>query len=287
VWLAHSADPPVAPVSATPIAAKSCLIHFHQQMAGINEKSVPSVRRALGIFEMLASSKKGLTLSQIARTAGVARSSAFYILNTLEECGYVHRKSSRGRYTFTSKLFDLANRSMIGLGLREHAAPFLRRLAQHTGLTAHLAVISQDELVLIDRVAPAASQQLPTWIGKRLPIHCTGTGKALMAYMPDEQLRHHFQQGFVRYNENTIVSTAKLREELARIRANGYAYDDEEETIGLRCIGAAILGEGGFAVAAVSVAGTTAQINDETREMLSREVMGTAGSISTSLHGTS
>lgn len=246
---------------------------------------VPSVRRALGIFEILASSKKGLTLSQIARSAGVARSSAFYILNTLEECGYVHRNSSRGRYTFTSKLFDLANRSMIGLGVREHATPFLRKLAQQTGLTAHLAMISQDELVLIDRVAPAGQQQLPTWIGKRLPIHCTGTGKALMAYMPEEQLHHHFQQGFIRYNENTIVSAVKLREELAKTRANGYAFDDEEETIGLRCIGAPVFGDDDLAVAAVSVAGTTAQINEETLKSLSEEVMRTAESISSSLRG--
>jgi DNA-binding IclR family transcriptional regulator len=95
-----------------------------------------------------------------------------------------------------------------GLGLQEHGTPFLGKLSQQTRLTAHLAMISQDELVLIDRVAPAGQQQLPTWIGKRLPIHCAGTRKSLMAYMTEEQLHHHFQQGFIRYNENPTGSAS-------------------------------------------------------------------------------
>jgi DNA-binding IclR family transcriptional regulator len=248
------------------------------------EQVAPSVQRAMAIFELLASSKRGLTLSQIARSAGMARSSVFYILHTLEECGYVSRNGQRRRYTFTNKLFDLANRSVIGLDIRERAAPFLRALVQQTGLTVHLAVVSQtSELILIDKTEPQGNEQLPTWIGKRLPLHCSATGKALMAYMPEEQLLNHIRQGFVRYNENTIVSATKLREELARVRVTGFALDDEEETLGLRCIGSPIFDGNDQPLAAISVAGKTAHINENTMERLIRLVKNSAEAISASV----
>ncbi len=244
------------------------------------EKLVPAVDRALSVFEMLASSSKGLTLSQIARNLGIARSSTFYVLNTLAARGYVYRNSSRGRYSFTPKLFSLANSSVAGLHVRERAAPFLRTLMQRTALTVHLVVLSQNELVVIDRFAPSQSNQLPTWIGKRLPIHCTGAGKALLAYLPEDQRERLIRQGLIRYNENTIVSPAKLRQELQRVRANGFAVDDEEETIGLRCIGAALFDENQQAVAAISVAGTVEQITDEALHSMARLVVDTAAGIS-------
>ena len=248
-------------------------------------KGAPAVGRALTILEALSTSRKGLTLSQIVRTARVPRSSAFYILNTLEECGYVVRSSPRARYTFTGKLFALANRSVIGLDLRERAAPFLRLLADRTQLTVHIAVISQNDVVLIDKVAPNGRPSLPTWIGKRLPIHCTGTGKALLAHMSEEEIEYHFRHGFIRYNDNTIVSPAKMKEELSKIRASGYAYDDEEETIGLRCIGAPLFAGGEQPVAAISIAGTVAEINEENVAELSNLVRTAAKRISASLAG--
>jgi DNA-binding IclR family transcriptional regulator len=247
------------------------------------DKGAPAVARAMTILEALATSRKGLTLSQIVRVAKVPRSSAFYIMNTLEHCGYVSRGSPRARYTFTPKLFAIANRSVIGLGLREQALPFLRELAERSQLTVHVAVISQDDVVLIEKVAPSGHPQLATWVGKRLPIHCTGTGKALMSYMPQEQLEHHFRQGFIRYNDNTIVSPARMREELGKIRANGFAFDDEEETIGLRCIGAPLFDGGEQPVAAISVAGTIAEINEENLTELTQMVKNTALAISAHL----
>jgi DNA-binding IclR family transcriptional regulator len=229
---------------------------------------------------MLARSHKGLTLSQITRNLSVARSSAFYILNTLEESGYVFRESPRGRYMFTTKLFGLASSSLVSLGVRQRAAPFLRGLMEQTNLTVHLAVIVQNELVLIDKVAPPGPLQLATWIGKRLPVHCTGAGKALLAYMPQDRLGCVLSAGLIRYNENTIVSPQRLREELHRIRTNGFAIDDEEETIGLRCIGAPVFDHHRNAIAAISIAGTTAQINNENLEKLSGLVKHTSDKIS-------
>ena len=188
------------------------------RFANGNKKVVPAAQRVLAVLELLMASRKGLAVSEIARSLGLARSTTFYIVNTIEECGYIYRTSPRGRYTFTAKLLELAGRSLGCLGVREPAAPFLRTLMQKTGLTVHLGVIAQNEVVLIDKVAPAAGQSLATWVGKRMPIHCTGMGKALMAYLPEEQIDYHIKQGLIRYNENTIVSAGKLKDELLRIR---------------------------------------------------------------------
>lgn len=248
-----------------------------------HKKVVPAAQRVLAVLEILAASRKGLTVSEIARSLGLARSSTFYLINTIEEYGYIYRTSPRGRYTITAKLFELASRSLGCLGVREPAAPFLRTLMQQTGLTVHLGVISQNEVVLIDKVAHTGGQQMATWVGKRLPIHCTGMGKALMAYLPEEQIEYHIKLGLIRYNENTIVSASKLKDELLRIRSHGFAIDDEEETVGLRCIGAPMFDKNNQAIAAISIVGTTTQISDEKLDGLARVVRQTAAAISAHL----
>jgi DNA-binding IclR family transcriptional regulator len=244
--------------------------------------TVASIERALAILEALAASRKGLTLSQLARSLDLARSSAYYILNTLEQCGYICRSSAGRRYTFTTKLFDLAGRSLNELGIREYAAPLLHAIMEKTGLTVHLAAISQNELVIIDKVSPPGTLQLATWVGKRLPLHCTGAGKSLLAYLADEQVERHIKHGLTRYNDNTIATGARLRGELSRVRRNGFAVDDEEETIGLRCIGAPVF-DANHVIAAISIAGTTAQINEENIDSLSSLVMTTAANITATL----
>jgi DNA-binding IclR family transcriptional regulator len=248
-----------------------------------HKKIVPAAQRALAVLELLMASRKGLAVSEIARSMGLARSTTFYIINTIEECGYIHRTSPRGRYTFTAKLLELASRSLGSLWVREPAAPFLRALMLKTGLTVHLGVIAQNEVVLIDKVAPAAGQQLATWVGKRMPIHCTGLGKALMAYLPEEQIQSHIKQGLIRYNENTIVSASRLKDELLRIRSHGYAIDDEEETVGLRCLGAPVFDKNKQAAAAISIAGTSEQLSDEKVDRLVRALKQAAASVSAEL----
>lgn len=225
-------------------------------------KSVPAVERVLSILEMLASSQRGLTPSQIARNLQLARSSAHYLLVTLERRGYLHRGGERGRYVFTPKLFELANSTLSRLPIRELARPALRTLLEESGLTVHMAIVDQNEAVIVDKAEPP-HLHLPTWIGKRMPLHCTGTGKALMAFLPTQAVDRVVACGLIRYNENTIVSARRLREEMAAIRKVGYALDDEEETMGLRCIGAPILDASYQAIAAISVAGTIQEITPE------------------------
>lgn len=249
-------------------------------MDDLKTKSVPAVERALTILEMLANSRTGLTLAEITRHLGIARSSAHYLLSTLERKGYLQRNSQTARYMFGLKLFSLANMALSGLGVREQAVPFLNALREKTRLTVNMAILEHHEVVLIEKVEPPGILRLATWVGQRLPLHCTSLGKALLAYLPEVELVRLIEPGLLRHNENTIVSAKKLKEQLARIRQLGYSVDDEEATIGLRGIGAPILDPTVRAIASISVAGTTAEITPENSSSLAEKVKQTAVAIS-------
>ena len=173
---------------------------------------------------------------------------------------------------FGLKLFTLANMALGGLELRQQAAPSLTALGQKTELTVNMAILDLNEIVLIEKVEPPGIFRLATWVGQRLPLHCTGLGKALLAFLPEPELDGIIKRGLLRHNENTIVSPRKLKEHLVLVRKVGYAVDDEEANIGLRGIGAPILDSLGRAIASISVSGTTTQITPENLSAFAEKV---------------
>ena len=249
-------------------------------MTAVKTPSVPALENALSVLELLAHSKAGLSLSELTRRLEIPKSSAHCLLVTLERRGYLH-KNERNRYLFGLKFFSMANTALRGLELREKAAPFLRSLMARTRLTVHLAMLEQHEAVLVEKVEPAGVFKLATWLGKRMDLHCTALGKALMAYMPEEELEAMVhERGLPRHNENTICSLRRLKENLAKARKQGYVIDDEEDEIGTRCIGAPVFGAGEAVAAAVSVSGTTAEITNENLVFVAERLMECAASIS-------
>ncbi len=244
-------------------------------------QSVPSLDRALAIFEHLSASKNGMTLQELVQSTGLPRSSIHCLLLTLQRHGYVHRNGRTSRYMFGLKIFSLANAALSGVKLREQAAPFLVPVVRKTGLTTHLAIREQHEIVLISKYENPGTFRLATWLGKRMEAHCTGLGKAMIAHMPEAELEQMIRsRGLPRHNESTIVSVTRLKAELARIRKQGFALDDEEDEVGLRCIGAPVFDDTGRAVAAVSIAGTVLQITPQNLKDLAAPVMEAAASIS-------
>jgi DNA-binding IclR family transcriptional regulator len=243
--------------------------------------SAPALDRGLSIMELLASSTNGLTLPELTRRLKLPKSSVHSLLLTLERRGYLSRNTTAKRYLFGLKVFSLANMALNGIQLRERAAPFLRALMERTHLTVHLGIREQDEIVLIEKVEAPGLLRIATWVGKRMDLHCSGLGKALIAYLPEKDLLRLFADRILpRYNENTIVSSRRLREDVKRTRCLGYSADDEEGEIGFRCLGAPIFDQTGTAVAAISVAGSTVQITSENLTSIGVMVKEAAASIS-------
>ena len=232
-------------------------------------------------MELLAGSRKGLSLQELSRRLSLPKSSTHYLLLTLERCGYLLRSRDTHRYMFGLKLFSLANLAVSGIKLREVAAPFLHALMKRSGLTVHMAILENDEAVVIEKIDPPGLFRLATWVGKRMDLHSSGLGKALMAYLPDEDFDRLLRERvFMRYNDNTIISRRKLGMERQQTRKLEYSLDDEEGELGFRCVGAPILDRFDRPFAAISVAGRTDQIWGENLSLYGRMVKETARQIS-------
>jgi len=253
-------------------------------MRATKTPSVPALQRGLAILERIANSRRGLTFAQLARLFDFPKSSVHTLVLTLEREGYLQRDDVTGRYLTGRKLVHIAGMTLDGLIVRERAAPLLRSLVADTGMTAHLAVLDRHEVTVVAKVDRPGVHRIATWVGKRMDVHCTSLGKCLIAYLPDEQVdRLITDRGLLRHNEHTIVSPERLKQELARTRAIGYAVDDEEEELGGRCVGAPVWDRDGRVVAAVSVAGGIDQINADTLATIAAQVMAAAMAISKEL----
>jgi DNA-binding IclR family transcriptional regulator len=233
------------------------------------------------VLEFLAHSKRGASVSNISRSLALPKSSTFMLLKTLEQEGYLQRSAWSGKFYFGVRLVRLCRSALANLDLREVARPWLTNLMRQTGITVHLAVLEGNEAVIIDRISPPGSTAGADWVSRRLDVNCTGVGKALAAYLPEEQFERLITaQRFARHNDNTIVTVPGLKKELYKVREQGYALDDEEDEIGVRCVGVPILDSHQQAFAAISLAGTTQLIPLERVASLANSLKQTASEIS-------
>src|SRR6266404_1392207 len=153
---------------------------------------VNALHRGLQILELLAGRKKGWSTSEIGRRLKIPKSSASYLLHTLQVRGYLRRENDGG-YRLSMKMLALGSLELYGLEVREIALPILRRLVEDTGITGHLGVLEGSEAVYIERMPSAGFIQLNTWIGRRIPLHSSGEGKTLLAFLPPGEAEDLFQ----------------------------------------------------------------------------------------------
>ncbi|MBI3949315.1 MAG: IclR family transcriptional regulator [Acidobacteria bacterium] len=228
----------------------------------MKESPSTAVVRALTILEAVAQRSGGLTNSEISRRLEIPKSSASYILRTLEQEGYLRRDRHTGKYRLGLKVLNLSHRVLLGLDIRELALPVLRQLVERSHLTAHLAILDHGEAVYIEKVDAPGFIKMDTWVGRRLPIHTTGVGKALVAHLPEAEAKAILkEQGLRKMTSKTITAHSAYLRELEKIRAQGYAVDDEENNLGVRCVAAPVFDSLGRVEAAVGVSGTTSQVD--------------------------
>lgn len=246
--------------------------------------NVPAVERAFRVLELIAQSTHGFSLSEISRRLSLPKSSVHLIVTTLERQGYLQKHLLTGHYLFGLKLFSLSRAALQGLELRDVARPFLQALMKRTGLTVHMGILEGNEAVIVEKIEAPGSLKVASWVGRRMDVNCTGIGKTLIAFLPEAEFDLLFKPGSLpRHNENTIVSIAGIKREIARIRQQGFALDDEEDELGVRCIGAPLLDNQGHVLAAISVVGALNQIPLERVEQLGATLRQTADEIAARL----
>ncbi len=247
---------------------------------------VQSLVRALTLLNRVAAADDGITLTELAQQVGLSSSTTHRLLTTLEQERYVHfdpdrRLWSVGVQAFVTGSAFLKTRSLVGA-----ARPHMRMLMEESEETVNLAVEDQAEAIYLTQVECRQMMRAFARPGGRVPLHCSGVGKALLSAMPDPQLAKVLHRhGLPRVTLKTLNTTATLKADLAAARDRGYAIDDEEHAVGLRCIAAVIFNENADPVAAVSLSGPMARIPDERIPLLGQLVRARADAITGQLGG--
>ncbi|GAB1483241.1 IclR family transcriptional regulator [Treponema sp.] len=216
---------------------------------------VNTVHKAALILDSLAGiPNQGV--SELARLLGMPKSSVHGILETLAASTLVERNEETGKYHLGVKLVELGNRAQLELDICRIAAPFLQGLNVEFDETVHLTVLDRDEVLYVDCIESRRRLRTYSVIGVRAPLYCTSVGKAILAFLPDEEIRRIVQvKGLQKITANTIDTEERLFKELACIRSQGYAVDDMEHEDHLRCVGAPIRNARGQVFASLSISG--------------------------------
>jgi IclR family KDG regulon transcriptional repressor len=250
------------------------------------EFRLPSVDRAMNLFELLANAQRGLTLSELSRKLSIPKSTTHYLIHTLVTRGYIQRGVDGRHYVLGLKFSNVASASMAELNLRTMATPYLRQMAARLNLTSTATVLRGAEGVIIARIESLQDTGGGAWIGRHVDLHCTAQGKALISTLTEEHLDRLFAgRELAHYTSKTISSLAALKINLTQVRANGFALNDEEQVFGLRAIGVPVIDPIGAVVASIAVRGSTAQIPPSRVPQIARDVMRVARDLSQELSG--
>jgi IclR family acetate operon transcriptional repressor len=247
-------------------------------MAG-NGDGVQSLERAFTLLELLADDGGEVPLSRLAAGSGLPLSTIHRLLRTLVASGYVRQLPSR-RYVLGPRLIHLGESSSRALGT--WALPYLTELVDGTGETSNMAMLDGDRVVYVAQVPSRHSMRMFTEVGRRVYLHCTGVGKALLAQLPRETARELVERaGMPRRTPRTITDVEVLMTELDRIREQGYAVDDGEQEAGVRCVAVPVLG--GPGQTALSVSGPEGRVSVEVVPQFAELLRTTAATLAAQL----
>lgn len=241
---------------------------------------VQSVQRALEILGFFSGNTAELGISEIAEKMALSKSTVYGLVNTLVSQGYLEQQQNK-RYRLGIKLFELGNLVQRRLDLRNEAKPWCKILAEKYRENIHLAAHYEGEIVYIDKVDALDLVISYSQVGKRAPMHCTGVGKAILAYLPLDYVEAYIlNKPLSKYTEKTIMSPQALLQELALTKSRGYAVDDEEIEMGFRCVAAPIFDHRGYPLAAISVSASVGRISGGKIAEVAKDVQYYAGQIS-------
>lgn len=251
--------------------------------AGRIERSagVQSLDRAFGLLELLAEADGDLALSELATRSGLPLPTIHRIVRTLVASGYVRQLPSR-RYGLGPRLIGLGDAASRMLG--SWAQPQLAALVDAVGETANMAMLDGDAVVYVAQAPSRHSMRMFTEVGRRVPVHCTGVGKVLLAGLREADVRALLARtGMAAPTPHTITDPDALLRELDRIRRQGYAVDDAEQELGVRCVAVAV--PGGPSPTAVSISGPETRVTWAAVEQITPVLRAAAAALGAELSG--
>lgn len=245
-----------------------------------DKSRIQSIGKMMGILECFSTVSRHLSLTQIASMSGLPRPTAHRMLSAMKEIGFIEQDARNGSYGLGIRLFELGNIALANMDILREAKPFIDRLCKLSGESSHLGVFNGFQVVVVDREEPSDRQLSGTRLSETSPAHCTGVGKALLAFQRPEVIEQVIAAGLKVYTPTTISTAAALRKELIAIRKRGYAIDNAEHEVWVRCAAAPIRNSSGHVFASISVTGPADRMTDSKIASLAPLLVQTADAIS-------
>lgn len=241
---------------------------------------VKSVWRAIRMLESF-DSDQGATVTELSKKLNFPKSSVHEILTTLVQEGILDKDGDRNRYYLAAKLFELGNRARASLEIRKVAAHFLKALNGQLDETVHLTILDNGEVLYVECFESTKRLRTYSVIGVRAPLHCTAVGKAILAFLPGDDIERIIRtKGLEKFTDNTITEKGPLLEDLKKIAQLGYAVDNMEHEEGVKCVGAPIRNHRGAVFASISVSGPSQRLTPDRIPEIAKMVASTANEIS-------
>ena len=241
---------------------------------------IQSVSRAASVLDCFSIIRE-LGISQISDEMQLSRSTVYGLVNTLVRCGYLEQNNENKKYHLGIKLFQLGNLVRDRLNLRNEAKPYCAFLGNKYGVTVHIAALIDGKVIYIDKFDNPGSIIIYSQIGKEAPMHCTGVGKAILAYLPESFIELKvLNDKLFKYTPNTITTKEFLLKELEDIRLKGYSMDKEEIEFGLQCVAAPIFNSKSEPFGAISISAQVGKISDKSIDDIAKNVKACAFKIS-------
>lgn len=213
-----------------------------------------SVERAFTILETIASSADGIGVSDIARELELNKSTAFGLIKTLDNLGYIFKREDTERYQLTYKLRDIVDLRMDQHDILHYAMPYLNQLSEKYGEIIHFVTAAESKVYYLEKIDSTKAIRIISGKGTSMPMYCTGVGKAILSTRSEEEVREYANHVELhKCTEKTITDIDSLLKDLKNTRERGYSIDDEENQEEVFCIGVPITDKKGVGLYAVSI----------------------------------
>ena len=244
---------------------------------------IQSIQRAVAILRSFTEVEPELGVIELSHRLGLHKSTVSRILSTLQAEGLVGQNPETGKYRLGVGLISLAGVALGRLNARAAAQPYLTTLVEATLETVNVTIVDGRECVNIERAFSPQPIRYMGWIGRRTPLHCTASGKALLAYMPLAELNALLPSPLTKYTDKTVVDKRLLEASFSQICSQGYAIVHEEFEEGFSSIAAPIFNHQGQPVATISISGPTFRMGSGKIEAFIEPLKETAHKASTAL----
>lgn len=224
---------------------------------------VKSLAKAMRILECFSTSRPELGITEIAQMLSLHKSTVHNIANTLEQMEYLEQNQETGKYYLGIKLLQFSYIINNHMGLQRFFLPCMKNIARMVNMTVYLGIPYGNNVLYIECTFPDENNRWRHILGEHAPMHCTGIGKAMLAYLPIAQQEAYLSGPLERFTDATLCTLEALRKDLVETRERGYAIDRMEHEYGITCIGMPIFGHDRRLVAAISVSASAMLLTDE------------------------